>query len=448
MFKLSLLFLVAATLVRIVPYMVLVFLPFRAYYRYSVLKTLTASLFFILISIFGAHFFLPEGSTFTEWQLYYSMIASILGLLLCFFLIKGNFFKIIFNFFVVLCYTRDVDYYSLYLQSYILDANTLGTDVGALVFCHVLVLAFTFPFMWLFMTKLVLPVIEDKEQPAFWNFLWVIPFAFYALYKIGMDPDDSITSAFLGGRNALPIQTAWSIGTFLSFGMMLQMLKENIKNDLLNNKLRTASFRLDLQRKEYDRLSGAIEETRRTKHNLRQHFVLLNQYAQDNDISGINSYLNKYIKAFDTAANIIICENRSFNAIIQYYASQAQEKNIPVELSFNLPADLSLPESDTAVLLGNIFENAMEACERQTSGQRFIKAKGAMVGENMLAITVKNSFNHEIRKNGDAFISSKRDAEGIGTDSIRTIAERYHGLAKFTYDNEVFETSVLLNTQL
>ncbi|MGL5207242.1 MAG: ATP-binding protein [Acidaminococcaceae bacterium] len=361
-------------------------------------------------------------------------------------LIKDNLFKIIFNFFVVLCYAKDVNYYSTYLESYILDANHLSLDLEAMIFCHTLVIAFTFPFMWLFMTKLLLPVIQNKEQSPFWNFLWIVPFSFYALYRIGIDPEDSITTAFINGKNALPIQIAWSTGTFLSFGMMLQMLKENIKKDQLNTQLQAATLRIDLQLKEFDRLNSIIEETRRSRHNLRQHLVMIKHYVQKSDLASLENYLSKYIKALDNTANLNICENSYFNAIAQYYYALAKEKGIKIELAFDLPKDLSLPETDTAVLLGNMFENALEACERQTSGQRFIKGKGALIKDNLLAITIKNSFDHEIRKTGDAFISSKRDAKGIGTESIRIIAERYNGIAKFSNNGGVFETSVLLNT--
>ena len=175
--------------------------------------------------------------------------------------------------------------------------------------------------------------------------------------------------------------------------------------------------------------------------------MLIKHYVQESDLPSLESYLNKYIKAMDTDASLNICENSYFNAIIQYYYSLAKQKDIKVELAFDLPQDLSLPETDTAVLLGNMFENALEACERQTGGQRFIRAKGALISGNMLAITIKNSFDHEIHKSGDAFISSKRDAKGIGTESIRIIAERYNGIAKFNSNAGVFETSVLLSTQ-
>lgn len=443
----NLLFLVGATMVKILPYMILLFLPFRKHYRFSLPKTIAANLAFVVVAIIGAYLILPESNTFTEWLLYYAIITSILGLVYCLALIKGNFFQIIFNFFVILCYTTDINFYSIYLESYILQTNSIAADHGGFIFCNLLILAFTFPFMWLFMTKLLLPVIQNKEHGAFWSFLWIIPFSFYTLYRLGMDPSNFAGYLSIGTRNELLIQISWTIATFLSFGMLLQMLKETGKNELLQRRLQATSIRLDLQRKEYDRLGTMIEETRQTRHDFRQHLVMLRSYAQENDLTSIDNYIGKYLKALDLATSTTVCENHAFNAVIQYYAGLAHKKNINMELSFNLPPDLPLPETDMTVILGNIFENALEACERQASSERFIQAKGAIIGDNMLAVTVKNSFEHEIRKNGTAFLSSKREAEGIGTESIRSIAERYNGVAKFSYGNGVFETSVLLNAQ-
>ena len=66
MFELSLLFLFTATLVKILPYLLLILLPFRTYFRYSVLKTIAATCSFILVFILGAHLILPAGSTLLE----------------------------------------------------------------------------------------------------------------------------------------------------------------------------------------------------------------------------------------------------------------------------------------------------------------------------------------------------------------------------------------------
>ncbi len=61
-------------------------------------------------------------------------------------------------------------------------------------------------------------------------------------------------------------------------------------------------------------------------------------------------------------------------------------------------------------------------------------------------ISVKNSYDHAICKKDDGgFMSSKRDAEGIGIHSVCRITEKYSGFAKFNDDHQVFEASVLLN---
>ena len=53
----------------------------------------------------------------------------------------------------------------------------------------------------------------------------------------------------------------------------------------------------------------------------------------------------------------------------------------------------------------------------------------------------------EIREENGVFLSSHHAGEGIGTMSVRHIADQYHGIARFRYEDGVFETSVLLNPE-
>ena len=45
----------------------------------------------------------------------------------------------------------------------------------------------------------------------------------------------------------------------------------------------------------------------------------------------------------------------------------------------------------------------------------------------------------------EKLVSTKPAGSGIGTESIRMIAEQYHGDARFEWRNRVFYASVLLN---
>ena len=51
-------------------------------------------------------------------------------------------------------------------------------------------------------------------------------------------------------------------------------------------------------------------------------------------------------------------------------------------------------------------------------------------------------------KKGDKFFSRKRDnREGVGILSMKSICEKYGGMITFDYDENTFNTMILLNTK-
>jgi len=100
--------------------------------------------------------------------------------------------------------------------------------------------------------------------------------------------------------------------------------------------------------------------------------------------------------------------------------------------------------ADLCVVFGNCLKNAVEDCGRMPRGEDFITVKAQLDGD-MLGITVDNSFSGEIRKDGDLFLSGKREGAGIGIASVRAVAKKYGGLTKFEARDGVFQASVLLS---
>ena len=82
---------------------------------------------------------------------------------------------------------------------------------------------------------------------------------------------------------------------------------------------------------------------------------------------------------------------------------------------------------------------------RQTEGPYSITINIGQAGRSMIALSIRNTYTHVIRQKDGRFLSSKRDDMGTGTSSVRYLVERYHGILKFTYDNGIFEASLLLN---
>ena len=106
---------------------------------------------------------------------------------------------------------------------------------------------------------------------------------------------------------------------------------------------------------------------------------------------------------------------------------------------------LRIPFRYITVLLGNLLENAVEACKRQANTAQTIKLRIKQRGGSALLILVDNPCLTPVVFDGDMPLSSKRKGAGIGTYSVREIAVRYGGTAQFEQKAGVFYASVLLN---
>ena len=88
---------------------------------------------------------------------------------------------------------------------------------------------------------------------------------------------------------------------------------------------------------------------------------------------------------------------------------------------------MTVSESDICLVIANLLENAFEASMKLDRDKRQIKMFARPHSEKILLISVENAFNGEITEKDGFFGSSKRNGNGIGTQSVRRIAEKDGG---------------------
>jgi len=200
---------------------------------------------------------------------------------------------------------------------------------------------------------------------------------------------------------------------------------------------------LDLQRKHYSELNAKIQETRTIRHDLRQHMRILNTLVEEKNLPELKKYFDAYNNTLSLETPLTYCENYAIDALLQYYDQACKENKIHYEVSFSLPPKLQVPDTDLCIILGNLIENAVEACIKQTQISPFISIASEIRGASLL-IYIKNSFEGEIHTHKDRFLSSKRNDLGIGTFSVSSLVERYGGLISFETKTNLFMVSLLL----
>ena len=188
-----------------------------------------------------------------------------------------------------------------------------------------------------------------------------------------------------------------------------------------------------------------MEETRRIRHDLRHHIHTMNFYLEEKEYQKLKEYLDTFGDTIPDGERIRFCHHRTINNLIFYFAAQAKEQQIDFDVQLDITKDLTISEQDISVLLGNLLENAIDACMEQKSSKRRIIIKGK-ADAHSLVFTIDNTCENEIVRNQKGeFVTTKSRGHGIGVTSARKIVERYNGIFSAEKKTEMFCVSFMLN---
>ena len=185
------------------------------------------------------------------------------------------------------------------------------------------------------------------------------------------------------------------------------------------------------------------DEIRRIRHDMKQSYSVIESLISDEKYTEASKYIESNINNFGKSEILIDVGNDFVNAILNSKLTFA--KSIGIEVICSSTSNIQgIDDTDLCNLLGNMLDNAIEACE-QCKGEKLIEAS-ISIRENKCIIIVSNSVESEIMKNNKALETTKKDAKnhGFGVKSIRTIAEKYGGLVNFYQEKSLFNCQVVL----
>jgi len=217
-----------------------------------------------------------------------------------------------------------------------------------------------------------------------------------------------------------------------------EVLESNADTQRLIAQEIIAESQLDFQREQFGRLMETVESTRFMRHDMKHHLAVINEYVQAENMSGIKGYLEGMEYGLNSSRSKHHCDNYAVNAIVSHYLSSAENDGAKVNVKLTVPADTGqVKESDLCVIVGNLLENAVDACRDVDRDKRFIRLF-SYVSDNAITFTMENSFAGELNQWDGVFYSTKRDGEGLGLQSVAAVAEKYGGAANFETQDNVF----------
>lgn len=200
----------------------------------------------------------------------------------------------------------------------------------------------------------------------------------------------------------------------------------------------------DLIEKHYNEVQNIYLNMRGWRHDYHNHLQTIKGHIALNQMQELNEYLGMLEKDLSSVDTIMKTGNLMLDAILNSKVSIARNRNINVNVKAQTPEKLLVSEIDLCVIIGNLIDNAAEACLKiENTRERFIRIYIGVL-KKQLYISVTNSMGGTLNKIGGEYFTTKDKSHGHGIKRINAIVNKYNGYINRQNEIDVFATEIML----
>ncbi len=205
-----------------------------------------------------------------------------------------------------------------------------------------------------------------------------------------------------------------------------------------------ALYQNELIETHYREVDNMYRQIRGWRHDYRNHIQTMKAYAASEDWESIKKYLDLLDEDLTTVDTVIKTGNPMTDAILNSKISLATTKGIEVVADAHIPVKLKSSELDLCCIIGNLFDNAIEASVELPEGERVIRVYMDMRNTQLYISFTNFTAGKKLKKEGKLFKSTKGDGHGFGLVRIDAIIERLDGYISRNSEDGAFTTEILI----
>lgn len=243
-----------------------------------------------------------------------------------------------------------------------------------------------------------------------------------------------------------------SLTTGLIYAVILLSIRSIAQSCQLRDAAARSGARQEALQAELESEQAYVEMARRSRHDQRHHDSVVLGYLEQGSVGEAVTYLRGVDNRSETQAIVRLCENTVANAVLRITARRCDSSGIDFACDAIIPAQLPISPAETGELIGNLLENACEACEQtydadggapSRSVRPVIEFKASLAG-SQLRIEERNTIVRPVDFVGGRPVSTKLLDGGVGTESMRSIVESAGGMIRFVQRDQRFVVQIVL----
>ncbi len=243
----------------------------------------------------------------------------------------------------------------------------------------------------------------------------------------------------LGNKSTYILKFSLFVFSILIF-MMLEVTLVGYQSGFEKN---TKDFQQAVLKHQYEEIKNIYLDMRGWRHDYHNHLQVMKAHLTMGQMMELSHYLDKLEEDLDRVDTFVKSGNIMIDAILNSKLSLAGKAGIEINCNADVANDITISDIDLCVILGNLLDNAMEACEKIKSENRFIRVYIAII-KKQLYISIQNSAKEELDFNERNYISNKRGNHGLGMKRVKILTEKYDGFLNLQNEPGIFAAEVTL----
>ena len=188
------------------------------------------------------------------------------------------------------------------------------------------------------------------------------------------------------------------------------------------------------------------ENLRRFRHDFKNHTIVLCSMLEQGDMDGARHYFSGVASDISQSLPKFSTGNSIVNSLLHIKSADAAANNAEILFDGIIPTDGVEPK-DMCVCVGNLLDNAIEACARLLDAEKKTIYVSSIIRNNTFLLTVQNPVNprNTLNKNQTpATAKSDKRAHGIGLRNVRDVAKKYNGTLQHSAENGMFTAELFM----
>lgn len=225
--------------------------------------------------------------------------------------------------------------------------------------------------------------------------------------------------------------------------VMLYLIWHVLYQQVKVEKSRLDTFQTMLE-KQNQTLQVMYNQNSEKMHDIKHVMMYLENCLAQGKMKEVQEEIRHYVKELMGMGQKVWTGFPFLDFILNYKKAVMDEREIPFKLEVELYS-IPLEEAELGIVLGNLFDNAIEAAGQCELENRNVYLKIGNINQMFLLYMTNSSTRPPQLKNG-RFLTTKEDsnAHGLGVESVKRIIEKQNGSICFQYDEEHFEVTILI----